>query len=438
MKKNLLITLSLTLSLYSQAQIALTNSDMPTAGWTQRIGRDTIISGINWGNPGANQTYTFTNFQQMEVDTTMYKAMTSTQQSKVPGADLAVTNDDINFLYSKSTANELSFYGLEGVLLGSNDYIVLNPVSKFYQFPTQYQGSFSGSSGFVKEKLGADFNPPLEFNGVAIYQVKVTNTTTYKDTIDGWGKVTTPVGSYKCLRQKRVEASTTKVEVKLTSFSPYTQVSNTTTTNTRYYYLTKEAKGSVVNFTYDTLNNPTAATWSLIPPAAPDADFTFANGANGQVSFTDATDGYPDTYSWNFGDNSPTSNAVNPNHTYAANGKYVVCLTVTNAGGSTTHCDTVTISNLTTGIKEAEVALLKVYPNPVKDALQVDLSQFAEYRNTELVITDFSGRIVSKIPMKGNNQDTYTINVSNLQSGMYSLAIINGKERLALTTFVKD
>lgn len=42
-------------------------------------------------------------------------------------------------------------------------------------------------------------------------------------------------------------------------------------------------------------------------------------------------------YSWNFGDGS-TSNTANPTHTYATNGIYNVCLTVTNVNGSNQKC----------------------------------------------------------------------------------------------------
>jgi hypothetical protein len=268
MKQISLLSAILITCISINAQIVLQSSDLATVGWANRIARDTVVSGINWGNPGANQTYTFTNLQNMQEDTTIYKALTASQQSNFPSADVAITNDNINFLFSKTSSSDFSIHGVEGLLLGSSDFLLFSPTSKVYQFPIQYQSNFSGNSGFVKEKLGSDFTPPLEFNGLPIYQVKITNTTNYKDTIDGWGKVTTPVGTYNCLRQKRVETSNTVVDVKLSAITPYTNVSNTRDTTIRYNYLTKETKGPVLGFTYDTLNNPTQVTWSLIAPTA--------------------------------------------------------------------------------------------------------------------------------------------------------------------------
>jgi PKD repeat protein len=177
--------------------------------------------------------------------------------------------------------------------------------------------------------------------------VRVTNTTTYTDTIDGWGKVTTPVGSYKCLRQKRKENSSTKIEFDLTGFGIWTTYTTINSNTVKYFYLTKETHGTVINFNYDSLNNPISASWSLTPPAAPVAHFGHTAGAGGAIALHDSTDGYPDTYSWNFGDGGPTSSAQSPNHTYAVNGTYYVCLTVTNAGGSNTWCDSVRVTNAT-------------------------------------------------------------------------------------------
>jgi len=51
----------------------------------------------------------------------------------------------------------------------------------------------------------------------------------------------------------------------------------------------------------------------------------------------------PGTYLWSFGDGT-TSTAANPVHTYAQDGTYTVCLIVSNACGSTTHCANVTVT----------------------------------------------------------------------------------------------
>ena len=56
------------------------------------------------------------------------------------------------------------------------------------------------------------------------------------------------------------------------------------------------------------------------------------------VSFTSSAtepDGEAITYSWDFGDGSPTSNEQNPSHTYEESGFYTATLTVSDPGGRT-------------------------------------------------------------------------------------------------------
>jgi PKD repeat protein len=73
-------------------------------------------------------------------------------------------------------------------------------------------------------------------------------------------------------------------------------------------------------------------------PAAPTADFSASSTticATNSVTFTNASSGIPDTYSWSFVGGTPsTSTATNPVVTYANPGVYQVSLTATNAFGS--------------------------------------------------------------------------------------------------------
>lgn len=289
MKKSLLVFLS-TIALLSNAQITFNLSDLPAVGWNHRVAKDTIIGAQNWGNKGGNQTYTFTNFQTMFYDTVLYKTLTGTQQTRFPNGDIGITSDNVNFLIGNITTTDFRYEGLEGVLQGCPSFVNFSPVATVYKFPTVFSGNFKDSSYFQKQVTGACVGQPI------VSDVRITSSTSAKDTIDGWGKVTTPLGNYKCLREKRVEKNNLIIEYRLTAISPWSVLSNTTTTNARYYYITKEAKGSVITFDYDSVNNPIKATWSTIPPALCIADFgATVNGST--VSFHDSTDGYPDTYS---------------------------------------------------------------------------------------------------------------------------------------------
>jgi PKD repeat protein len=75
---------------------------------------------------------------------------------------------------------------------------------------------------------------------------------------------------------------------------------------------------------------------------APVAAFTYSGDPT--VSFTDASLNSPTSWFWNFGD-AGTSTLENPTHTYVSNGVYNVCLTATNATGSNTSCQLITIDS---------------------------------------------------------------------------------------------
>jgi PKD repeat protein len=66
------------------------------------------------------------------------------------------------------------------------------------------------------------------------------------------------------------------------------------------------------------------------------------------VVFVNNTSGNPDSYSWDFGDLS-SSTQPNPTHTYVASGLYVVRLTATKNGVSSTIAKAVPIQAGTVG-----------------------------------------------------------------------------------------
>ena len=75
----------------------------------------------------------------------------------------------------------------------------------------------------------------------------------------------------------------------------------------------------------------------------PTADFTFTT-AGLTAQFTNESEGAPTSFLWDFGDGT-TSPVRNPRHLFDEGGDYVVMLTVTNAAGSDTALETVTVVN---------------------------------------------------------------------------------------------
>src|SRR5690606_12418940 len=71
---------------------------------------------------------------------------------------------------------------------------------------------------------------------------------------------------------------------------------------------------------------------------------------------------------------------------------------------------------------------LSVYPNPASDILNVDIStslNVTENENTELKITDVSGRVLKQSSLDKKNNE---INVSELANGIYFFNLfLNGR-----------
>ncbi len=90
-------------------------------------------------------------------------------------------------------------------------------------------------------------------------------------------------------------------------------------------------------------------------PTPPVANFT-ANKTEGTtpltVKFTDKSTNSPTGWKWNFGDETTTSTAQNPEHTYATAGTFTANLTVSNADGTDATSKTITVT-ATTAVPKA-------------------------------------------------------------------------------------
>jgi PKD repeat protein len=104
-----------------------------------------------------------------------------------------------------------------------------------------------------------------------------------------------------------------------------------------------------------TTNCITDTTVTIGPGTVPFVAFTSAE--SGLTSdFTNGSTAGPDaTYSWDFGDGS-TSTTMNPSHTYATDGTYNVCLTITDSCLTELSCQSVTVTSCTTPVADFTVA----------------------------------------------------------------------------------
>jgi PKD repeat protein len=126
------------------------------------------------------------------------------------------------------------------------------------------------------------------------------------------------------------------------------------------------------------------------PEAAAAATSPKSGKAPLEVSFSSAgsddSDGEIDTYSWDFGDDTPDSSSPNPTHTYTAAGTYTATLTVTDDNGAT---DTATVTNIVVVANQAPTAVASATPLTVREDKAVAFKSDGSV-DTDGTITSYS------------------------------------------------
>ncbi len=147
----------------------------------------------------------------------------------------------------------------------------------------------------------------------------------------------------------------------------------------------------------------------------PISNFTYSSSTSTEINFINNSSN-SSQYLWNFGDNT-TSNEVNPNHSYASTGQYLVKLTATKCSLSTTSEQTIETSLLNNN--QNVIQAVKIYPNPTKDFIFIETND--EVKSIE--IYDVYGRLIDSLKkIEG------TINFTDKNIGVYYLKFYTKNE----------
>lgn len=178
------------------------------------------------------------------------------------------------------------------------------------------------------------------------------------------------------------------------------------------------------DITYDIIGFcPDSHTESVEVYQTPVPDYASTAAGHPTVDFMDLSIGTMASYLWNFGDGN-TSELTNPTHTYAANGIYTVCLTVTTGNDCTDSiCSQIQVA--TVSISDNNINEISIYPNPTSN----DKITIAN-KNNEILTIRISNIIGQKV-WAGTINKTETINLPDLQKGNYFVKITS--EKLSVT-----
>lgn len=144
---------------------------------------------------------------------------------------------------------------------------------------------------------------------------------------------------------------------------------------------------------------------------------------NGEVTFTDATQNAVSWF-WDFGDGN-TSTQQNPTHIYTQPGVYDVHLqTENNTGCSDAMTQTITVLNFPVSTNEVDIfnQNIKIYPNPTNDILNIELN-LDKKATVQFQLFDAVGQLILNQKTANYNNQTTTLNLNDLPSGVYFLQI---------------
>jgi hypothetical protein len=145
----------------------------------------------------------------------------------------------------------------------------------------------------------------------------------------------------------------------------------------------------------------------------------------GKVRFSPLNPGSVTSYKWDFGDGTPTTTQVNPEHIYAASGDYIVTLTVYNGCSQYTTSLMIHV-DLPTGVVtlSKDDADVMIYPNPTADMVSIDLKN-DKVKMQEVMVFNALGAVVYQ--QKITNSQHHSLSVNGFSSGIYSIRILTDK-----------
>ena len=202
MKRIYFITLLLSITLVATSQITIISSDMPSANDSIRMSTALNASLYDFTITDTNYTWDFSQLIASSQRSERFMSVSSTPLiynivffSK---SNLASQRDDMNVLninitngynFYKNSTSDFRQVGYGASVNGSPIPVTFKSDDVIYRFPIAY-GNVDTSDSEWEVNV-----PNLAFINETIHRV---------NTVDGWGTITTPYGSYQCIRLKSV------------------------------------------------------------------------------------------------------------------------------------------------------------------------------------------------------------------------------------------
>lgn len=402
----------------SAQSITITKANMPAAGDAYIY--STTTDNVDVSATGANHTWDFSKLTPISQDTMKFKKPQDVSPAYLLSfyGDLAVQqpNSGVKDYYGffKVNNNGYAQVGAGFTMPVLNIPLPLQYTSPdiVYRFPLTF-GNKTDSSIY-------ELSTSIQSINIAIHGKRV-------NTVDGYGKITTPYKSYSCIRIKSVIT-----EYDTLGFIP---VDNS---RTEYKWLSTDEKTPVMQV----VESPVLGTTviyrdmhrDIVNPNAPQVDFSADRTVvkiGDTVVFTNNTTPPLAQWAWSISPSSFTyvkgtkASAKNPAVVFTQAGQYSVSLSATNPLGSnsTDKPNYITV-NTGTGIaltSQPGVNGTIIYPNPAKDYVFISSGPLADKTTLQWHIYDATGRSIAD----GSAQysERTKIDVTNCPAGLYYIQL---------------
>ncbi len=441
MKKNFTTLLLLMGTIIvSNAQITITNADMPGSSDTIRYSQanlDTLTESI-YQMTGANMTWDFSHLEATGQTVDAYKPSLQTpyagfffglnRYGKLEADSIGFGQFQFKDVY-RFYKNSTSKFEIEGVGMKYSGFPIPSYYSdndELYQFPLDYNDFDSSTFAYTLNLL--------TFGSLHTAGYRVNS-------VDGWGQVTTPFGTFNALRITTDIVSHDSVSLGgLINFGFDNHQREVKWLANGEGFPIMQVSGTVTNGIF--LANAVAYRDSFrttpISPFAPTAAFEADNVTpylTDTVTFS--SNSFLANHTWSFNPstvtfvNGTSSTSQNPEVTFNAAGFYDVTLMVSNMFGNddTTALGYISASwTLNTTNLEATNAL-KIYPNPTSDILTLEYT-LSKSEQVMISIHDLQGRQVALLQPNtstiGVQKSIFNLSDYGLSTGVYLVKMTIG------------
>ncbi|CAN5783255.1 hypothetical protein BH11BAC7_BH11BAC7_17530 [soil metagenome] len=259
MKTSLLCIAALTIGTALSAQITITQSDIAPL-YSRVIQHNDTMPTVSEGNSGTNQTYNLSALQPQSTDTILFTLPQFTPNgANFPGSNFAaVINSNQAYIYLNQSATAFQITGQAADPFGTGIVdIAYSDYEKVLKFPCTYNTSFTDTArGQGWTYLGYD--PGVGFQ---IDSVNIRSTIFKTSTVDGWGNVTTPMGTFNALRVNTTRKQIDTIDVQTMNVWIYDAYIQTDSVRTYTYWANGIGYQLAELTDHQDFGSITSATW---------------------------------------------------------------------------------------------------------------------------------------------------------------------------------